>query len=87
MNITTSTKGRPRNKGHQDSLNRLREFRLKAGKTQKETAAMLGISQEHLSRAEVTGKRLSEEKWQKAAELFGTDLLTIRGWKKIYRET
>jgi transcriptional regulator with XRE-family HTH domain len=63
---------------------RLREFRLRADMRQSEIAALLGVKQATISQAEKTGKGLREEKWQQLADLFGTDVLTLRGWAKIF---
>jgi transcriptional regulator with XRE-family HTH domain len=63
---------------------RLREFRLRADLTQSEIADLLRVKQSTVSVAEKTGKGLGEDKWEQLAKLFGTDVLTLRGWAKIY---
>jgi transcriptional regulator with XRE-family HTH domain len=67
--------------------NRLREFRLRADITQLALAEAVGTTQSCIAEAERSGKGLGEAKWQKLAEILGSDVLTLRGWKKIYAET
>jgi hypothetical protein len=51
-----------------------------------EIADLLGVQQSTVSVAEKTGRGLGEDKWEILADLFKTDVLTLRGWAKIYAE-
>ena len=66
------------------SHSRLREFRIAAQMTQKEIADLVGVAQGAIAQAETIGTGIGEDKWEELASLFGTDLLSIRGWTKIY---
>jgi len=85
MEITKQRRGRPVAPiTVTDYPVRLREFRERAGLSQNDLAEFLGLSQYSISVAERTGKELADAHWQRLAVLFKTDVLTLRGWSKIY---
>lgn len=74
-----STSGRKRSRP-----NRLREFRLNAELTQIELAEAIGTTQSCVAEAETSGKGMGEARWERAAKILGTNVLTLRGWAKVY---
>lgn len=61
---------------------KLRAVREAAGYSQTQLAALIGASPSHVSAAERLGKKLSEAKWQRLADILKSDVLTLRGWEK-----
>ena len=58
-------------------MNRVKEYRKKAGMTQPQAAEKLGISVTYLSLIENGKANLTEGKMRKFAELFGTSVSNI----------
>jgi len=45
---------------------------------------MIGVSQFSISIAERTGEGLKETQWEQLADILHSDVLTLRGWQKIF---
>ena len=83
--METPTKRRPgRPHAPVQGKGRLREIRIERGKTQEDLAEFLGVPQSVISEAELTGKGLGDKKWQRLAVFLSSDVLTLRGWTKIF---
>lgn len=89
MKIMTTTetirKGRPFTERRSPNL--LREYRVRAGMTQLELAERIGVAQPKISRAEVNGLGLGNDKWFELSDLFNVDPRVLRGWKPPEPET
>jgi len=55
------------------------------GLTQAALAAFLGVPQSTISDAELTGEGLGDEMYERLALYLDSDVLTLRGWTKIYK--
>ena len=76
---TRRPRGRPTVRP-QCAVNRLREYRQKHGKTQKEIADLLGVPQSCVSEAErINNKSIGADAWDRLADLFGVDPRILKG--------
>ena len=82
--ITTSAKRRGQPLAPVTSKGKLRAIRIARDFSQKQLAEVCQVSQFSISVAERTGQGLQEEQWEKLADLLNSDVLTLRGWKKIF---
>lgn len=69
-----------------EKAGKLRAIRIERGYSQQDLAMHLKIKQGSISQAERTGVGLTEDNWKKLADLLKSDVLTLRGWKKIFAE-
>ena len=85
MSTETIRKGRPFAASRSPNL--LREYRIRANMTQEQLAERIGVAQPKISRAEVNGLGLGNDKWFELSDLFNVDPRVLRGWKPPEPET
>lgn len=85
MDTETITRGRPLAQPRDG--NRLREYRLRANMTQEQLAEFLNVHQGKISKAEVTGLGLGNDKWFQLSDLFNVDPRVLRGWQPVPPDT
>lgn len=70
--------GRP-NLIREQPPNRLKEYRLRAGLTQKQLAAEIGVKVSTLANGENYGRSLGKEAWYRLADFFQVDPRILEG--------
>jgi transcriptional regulator with XRE-family HTH domain len=78
MEQTLIKPGRP-NLIREQAPNRLKEYRMKAGLTQKQVAAAIGVKVSTYANAENYGRSIGKDGWYRLADFFQVDPRILEG--------